>query len=296
MISLEAFDDARTEVRTATATVSYVDIGSGPTALFVHGVGTNAALWRNVIAEVAAERRCVAFDLPLHGRSPADDEQDFRLNALAGLIGEVCASLDLKTVDLVAHDTGGALAQIFAANHPEQLRTLTLSNCDTHDNVPPEDFKPTVELARAGGIAPNAPELLADLAAARDLLFAMGYEDPDHLSLDTVRSYLEPVLGTPQAARQFERLLSALEPTDLLAAEPQLARLTVPTLVVWGTGDTLFDVRWAYWLRDTIPGVTEVVELADAKLFFPDERASELTVHLLRHWRAAELAEAATIR
>jgi pimeloyl-ACP methyl ester carboxylesterase len=296
MISLAAFDDARTELQTTSASVSCVDIGAGPTALFVHGVGTNAALWRNVIAEVSAERRCVAFDLPLHGRSPARNEQDFGLNALAGLIGEVCAALDVDTVDLVAHDTGGALAQIFAANHPERLRTLTLTNCDTHDNVPPEEFKPTVELARAGGIAPNAPELLADLAAARELLFAMGYEDPEHLSLDTVRSYLEPVLGTPHAARQFERLLSALEPTDLLAVEPSLARLTVPTLVVWGTGDTLFDVRWAYWLRDTIPGVTEVIELAGAKLFFPDEHASELAAHLLRHWRAAQLAHAVTNR
>src|SRR6478736_2370734 len=146
MLSLDAFDDARNEIRTETATLSYVDIGSGPAAMFDHGVGTNAALWRNVIAEVSSERRCVAFDLPLHGHSPAPDEQDFRLNALAGLIGEVCAALGLDTVDLVAHDTGGALAQIFAANHPERLRTLTLTNCDTHDNVPPEEFKPTVEL------------------------------------------------------------------------------------------------------------------------------------------------------
>jgi pimeloyl-ACP methyl ester carboxylesterase len=228
----------------------------------------------------------VAFDLPLHGHSPARDDQDFRLHALAQLIEELCVALDLAEVDLVAHDTGGGLAQIFAARHPNRIRTLTLTNCDTHDNVPPEAFEPTVELARKGELAPNAPVLLADLAVARAAVFASGYEDPESLELDVVRSFLEPVLGTPRAARQFERLLSALEPTDLLAAEPALAKLIAPTLVVWAAADTFFDLRWAYWLRDTIPGVTEVVELEGAKLFFPDERAAELAAHLLQHRQA----------
>ena len=288
MHSDDAFDATRTRIQTPSATLSYVDIGSGPTAVFVHGVGTNAHLWRDLIFEVSAVRRCVAFDLPLHGGSPARHDQDFRLGALAELIEELCDALDLTEVDLVAHDTGGALAQIFTAHHPERLRTLTLTNCDTHDNVPPEAFKPTVEMARAGEIAPAASALFADLRAARDVLFAVGYEDPEHLSLDTVRSFIEPVLGTPDAAQQFERMLSALEPSDLLGAEPALSQLTVPTLVVWGNGDEFFDVRWAYWLSDTIPGVTEVVELAGAKLFFVDERAAELAPHLLRHWQAAD--------
>jgi pimeloyl-ACP methyl ester carboxylesterase len=212
------------------------------------------------------------------------------LGALAELLEEFCDALALTEIDLIAHDTGGALAQIFAARHPERLRTLTLTNCDTHDNVPPEAFKPTVDAARAGALAPAAPALLADLRAARDVLFAVGYEDVEHLSLNTVRSFIEPVLGTPEAARQFERMLSALEPTDLLAAEPALAQLTVPTLVVWGTGDPFFEVQSAYWLRDTIPGVTQVIELSGARLFFPDERAPELAGHLLEHWRASEPA------
>ena len=51
-----------------------------------------------------------------------------------------------------------------------------------------------------------------------------------------------------------------------------------------GTGDVFFKPKWAYWLRDTIPGVTEVVEIEGARLFLPDERADELVFHLSRHW------------
>jgi pimeloyl-ACP methyl ester carboxylesterase len=72
---------------------------------------------------------------------------------------------------------------------------------------------------------------------------------------------------------------------DLLAVEAALAELKVPTLIVWGTGDRFFHPKWAYWLRDTIPGATEVVELEGARLFFPDERAGELTACLRRHWQ-----------
>ena len=64
----------------------------------------------------------------------------------------------------------------------------------------------------------------------------------------------------------------------------RLARLQVPTLIVWGTGDRAFRLKWAYWLRDTIPGATDVVEVDGARLFFPDERAAELTAALRRHW------------
>ena len=60
--------------------------------------------------------------------------------------------------------------------------------------------------------------------------------------------------------------------------------------MVWGTGDVFFEVKWAYWLRDTIPGVSGVVEIDGGRLFFPDERAEELVPYLRRHWSAHGIA------
>jgi pimeloyl-ACP methyl ester carboxylesterase len=235
-------------------------------------------------------RRCIAVDLPLHGQSPARADQDLSLGGLAGILAEFCAALNLTELDLVANDTGGAVAQIFAARHPDRLHTFTLTNCDTHDNVPPEAFLPTVELARAGQLAATAPDLLADLAVARRAVFATGYEDPSQPSLELVDAFLRPILGTPERARQFEHMLAIIGPDDLLAVEPALQALDVPTLIVWGTADPFFELKWAYWLRDTIAGATEVVEIDGARLFFPDERAADLVPHLERHWAAATAA------
>jgi pimeloyl-ACP methyl ester carboxylesterase len=283
-MELQEFDAHRHAVQTRSGEVSYADVGTGPVALFVHGLATSAYLWRNVIEPLAAQRRCIAIDLPAHGQSPVTTEQDVSIAALAQLIADFCDALGLDRVDLVANDTGGAVAQVFAARNPQRLATLTLTNCDTSDNLPPEAFKPTVELAEAGALAPSAVSLLDNIDAARDLVFGPGYEHPELLAPETVRAYLEPCFGTLDRARQFERMIVALNADDLRAVEPQLKTLTVPTLLVWGTGDSFFDVSWAHWLRDTIPGVTRLVTLDGARLFFPDERPAELARELGRHW------------
>lgn len=285
-MELAEFNAHRASVQTGSGRISYVDIGAGPVALFVHGVGTGAAFWRNVMEAVRDRRRCIALDLPLHGDTPAAPDQDFSLGALAGVVAEFCEALDLTAVDLVANDTGGAIAQIFAARGPGRLRTFTLTNCDTHDNIPPEEFKPVVELAAAGAIAEGAAELVGDVEQMRTTGIGVGYEHPERLGDEILLAFTEPVMGTPERARAFERILTSLKPDDLLAAEPALRELRVPTLVVWGTGDRFFELKWAYWLRDTIPGVTEVIEIPGAKLFFPDERAADLVPHLRRHWDA----------
>jgi pimeloyl-ACP methyl ester carboxylesterase len=286
-------ETARALVQTPSGDVGYLDIGpnagtAGRAALFVHGVATNAHLWGRAIEQLAPDYRCVAIDLPLHGRSPARPDQDLTISGLADLVAEFCAALDLTSIDLVANDTGGAIAQVFAARNPERLHTFTLTNCECHDNVPPPAFAPTVELAKAGALAPSAPALLADIAVARDTVFAMGYEGPAYLSDEDTRGFLEPVIGTEQRARQFEQMLAQLEPSALLAAEPALSQLDVPTQVLWGNADAFFETKWAYYLRDLIAGAEEVVEIEGARLFWPDERGPELAAHLRRHWDAVD--------
>ncbi|NRQ36341.1 alpha/beta hydrolase [Nonomuraea sp. NN258] len=263
--------------------ISYVDEGRGPVALFVHGAATSSYLWRNVIAELRGERRCVAIDLPAHGGSAPRD--DMSLTALAEVVEEVCAGLGLDRVDLVANDTGGAIAQLFAVRHPERLRTLTLTNCEVHTNAPPEAFKPVVEQAARGELAPLLAAMLDDPQSLAAVAFGPFYQRIDD-PVALVDNYLRPVLTKPGGGQAFERMLAGIDAKDLVAIEPLLTVLPVPALVVWGTDDGFFDLSWARWLRDTLPGVREIVEIDGGRLFFPDERAGELVPHLRRFWAA----------
>jgi pimeloyl-ACP methyl ester carboxylesterase len=283
----EHLDQHRSEVLTRSGPASYLDTGGpGRAALFVHGLGTSSYLWRHVISQLGGDRRCVAVDLPLHGRTPAAAGQDFSLPGLARFLAGCCEALELGEVDLVANDTGGAVAQVFAANYPERLHTLTLTNCETQDNFPPKALLPAVLAARLGLITRLGPWLARDPNRARKHFFGGGYQDVTSLPDDIVRAWLDPLLGTRESAREFQRLFLSLHARDLRAAGPALARLQVPTLLVWGTADIFFRPKWAYWLRETIPGATEVTEIDGGRLFFPDERAAELTAALRRHWGA----------
>ena len=282
--AMERLDKYRSQVDTPSGPASYIDTGGpGRPVLFVHGVGSSSYLWRNVIGQLDGQRRCVAFDLPLHGGTPAAPDQDFSLPRLARFLADCCEALGLTDIDLVANDTGGAISQVFAVGRPERLHTLTLTNCEAHNNVPPKALLPMVLLARMGLLARITPRMVRDVPRARKRAFGAVYQDVANLPEDIARVWLAP-MATAESARQGERLLTSLHARDLLAIEPGLARLQVPTLIVWGTGDRAFRLKWAYWLRDTIPGATDVVEIDGARLFFPDERAAELTAALRRHW------------
>jgi len=284
--TMELLDEHRSEVTTRSGPVSYIDTGgTDRPVLFVHGIGTSSYLWRHVIEELAGERRCVAFDLPMHGGTPAAAGQDLSLPGLARFLADCVDALELTDIDLVGNDTGGAISQAFAAGHTERLHSLTLTNCEAHNNMPPKALLPSVWLAHTGLLARTAPWLVRNVKRGRRMVYGSGYQDVTKLPEDIARVWLKP-LATVDSARQNQRFLTELRARDLLAIEPALSSLRVPTLIVWGTGDIFFRRKWAYWLRDTIPGATEVVEIDGARLFFPDERATELTAALRSHWAA----------
>jgi pimeloyl-ACP methyl ester carboxylesterase len=265
----------------STPSIAYTEFGSGPAALFVHGLGTNGVLWRDVIEELADTTRCVAIDLPAHGGTPG--REDVSAGALAEVITELCDGLSLGQVDLVANDTGGAISQIFAARHPDRLRSLVFTNCDTDGNFPPANFAPMVEMARQGQLAPMAEDLFKNPGAWGEGPLAEGYEHPAAVPHEVWRAYFT-IAETPEKARAFERVVAAIDPADLAAAVPALRTLTVPTLLVWGTDEPMFGLKWAYELRDTIPGAKEVIEVEGGKLFFPAERPGDLVPHLASFW------------
>lgn len=276
-------------VDTRFGRIGFAELGDGPVALLVHGVFLNGALWRHVMEEVADIRRCIAVDLLAHGASTASDREDLSFDAQADMLLALVDALGVRQVDLVGNDSGGAIAQIFAVRYPERVRSLTLTNCDVHDNWPPPAFATVMALVRANVFAAVARELLDRPELARsDFGLGAGYEYPARLGEDVLRAYLSPVLASERAARALQRFIAAWDNAQTTRIRGALQRLRVPTLIAWGTDDVFFPLRWAYWLYRTIPGARRVVELQGARLFFPEERAAEFANELREHWRFTE--------
>src|SRR5215470_5579011 len=144
---------AQQRIETPSGRIAYREQGTGPVALFVHGVLLNSYLWRNQLADLSDIRRCIAVDLLAHGDTEIAADQDVSVTANAKMLKEFLDALHIDQVDLVGNDSGGGISQIFAALYPERVRSLTLTDCDTHDNWPPEAFKPFLAMAAGAACA-----------------------------------------------------------------------------------------------------------------------------------------------
>jgi pimeloyl-ACP methyl ester carboxylesterase len=284
---ISATSTAKHHVVTPSGTIAYREAGQGPTAIFVHGVLVNSHIWRHQLAVFSVERRCIAIDLLAHGDTTVRPDQDLSSAAQAVMLAQFIDALGLDAVDLVGNDGGGAICQMYAVAHPGRVRSLTLTNCDAHDNWPPQAFEGFVRMCAAGGLQGALQAMVADKAVYRSP-GALGpcYEDPSTVTDETIDIYLQPHLKSAARLAELERFVAAFDHGQTVAIEEALRTLAVPTLVVWGDDDVYFDRRWGRWLKDTIPGARRLVELKGARLFFIEERPHEFNEQLRLFWQA----------
>src|ERR1700733_11632374 len=275
-------------VQTASGRISYVEQGSGPVALFVHGVLLNGYLWRHQLGELSDIRRVIAVDLLAHGDTEITADQDVSVTANAKMLSEFLEALGIDKVDIVGNDSGGGISQIFSALYPEKVRSLTLTNCDTHDNWPPEAFKPFVAMVAAGGLRGTLEAMLSNKDVYRSPgALGPAYEHPEKVTDETIETYMRPFVASEQRPRDLERFVLAFDNKHTVSIEPKLKTLKAPTLIVWGTDDVYFDVKWSHWLSETIPGTVRRVELEGARIFFPEERPQDFNRELRSFWQQA---------
>jgi pimeloyl-ACP methyl ester carboxylesterase len=272
----------RHSVQTASGRISYVEQGAGPAALFVHGVLLNGHLWRHQLTHMSDIRRCIAVDLLAHGDTEIAPDQDVSVTANSKMLAEFLHALKIDQVDVIGNDSGGGIAQIFCALYPARVRSLTLTDCDTHDNWPPEAFK--VDMVKAGGLRDTLNAMLADKTIFRSPgALGPAYERPEAVTDEDIETYLRPLVRTEQRTRDLQRFVVAFDNKHTRVIEPQLRELRASTLIVWGTDDVYFPLKWAHWLAKTIPGAKPPVELERARIFFPEERAAEFNRLLRDH-------------
>jgi haloalkane dehalogenase len=217
------FHASRQVVVTRFGRIAYVERGTGAMALFVHGLPLNGFHWRGAMARLAADRRCVAPDLLGLGYTETGPDQDLAPATQAEMIAAFLDALSIDAADIVANDSGGAVAQLVAARYPARVRTLLLTNCDVHTNSPPKSLADAMEAARRGTLADLLARHLSDKAFARssEALFAVCYANPTNLTDDAIDFYLTPLVGSAARRSQLHGYMLAFEPNPLPAIEPR---------------------------------------------------------------------------
>ena len=204
--------------------------GDGPPMVLLHSSGEFAALWMRVIPDLVTTHRVVAPDLPGHGASRMADGQpnlDRMVAWLGALIEHTCPSPPA----LVGHGLGGAIAARFAIAHPDRLSRLVLV-----DALGLDRFEPAPSFGLALHRFMEQPS-----EHTRDGLFRQCFVDPDGLRQQLGQRW-EPLaayaLDRARTPGQQAALGSLMPQLGLPAIPPaDLARIVVPTTVIWGRHD-----------------------------------------------------------
>ncbi|MEU5576383.1 3-oxoadipate enol-lactonase [Streptomyces huasconensis] len=236
--------------------------GSAPALLLGPSLGTSTALWDAVAPELATVHRVVRWDLPGHGRSPA--ELIGPGATVADLAALVLALADTLGIDRFAYagvSLGGAVGLHLAAHHPERVTSLAAVCTSLHFGGE-EPWRERAATVRREGLA-----ALAESAPRR--WFTPGFTVPalvaDHAAAD------------PGA---YAACCDALAAYDL---RDGVASVAAPTLVLAGREDPATPPAHAREIADAVPGAS-LVELAGASHLAPAERPTAVSAALRAHF------------
>ena len=227
---LTAIPVTERQLRLAGISTAVLEGGDGPPVVLLHSSGEFAALWMRVIPDLVTTHRVVAPDLPGHGASEMADGQpnlDRVVAWLGALIEHTCPS----PPTLVGHGLGGAIAARFAIAHPDRLSRLVLV-----DALGLDRFEPAPSFGLALHRFMEQPS-----EHTRDGLFRQCFVDPDGLRQQLGQRW-EPLaayaLDRARTPGQQAALGSLMPQLGLPAIPPaDLARIVVPTTVIWGRHD-----------------------------------------------------------
>ena len=249
----------------------YLDEGTGPAVLLLHGEPTWSYLYRKVIPELSPTARAIAPDYLGFGRSdkPLAREAytyDFHVRSIARLVEE----LDLRDATVVVQDWGGPIGLRVAVENPERVARLVIMNTGLGGGRPPSEewLRFRAWIRRLG--TDLIPGRLVQISAVQPI------------ADDVVEAYSAPwpVPESKQAILAFPELVPVSpDHPDLsahLAVRERLARWDRPALVLFSDSDPIFSPQHAEGIAAHIPGAGEAEIVAGAGHFLQEDRGEEV--------------------
>lgn len=215
---------AEKEVRIYGQKIRYVEAGSGPTVILLHGLGGNSSNWILNINALAAKYHVIAPDQVGFGQS---DKPliNYRVGTYVDFLDRLYSELKIERATLVGNSMGGWIAALYTIAHPERVERLVL--VDAAGFAPPKDF----DVKELAGLNPSTREGMRALAAR--VIYNRQLYDSD--------AAVDLMLAQRMAAGDGYTIQSLIESIarreDML--DGRLSAIRKPTLLIWGRQDGL---------------------------------------------------------
>jgi haloalkane dehalogenase len=262
------------------AQVHYIDEGTGPVFLGLHGNPTWSFLYRHIVQGLRTQFRCVALDYPGFGLSSAPAGYRYTVGEHARVVEGFVEQLGLRDITLMVQDWGGPIGFWVATRHPDWFRAFVIGNTwawPMRGDRSTEWFSKTLGSQRVGGVLVRQADIFVNL-------FMKGGMRRKKLSIDEQFMYRRPH-PTPESREPVHVM-----PREILAAEDLLSEVEQglqrvadkPALIVWGPKDVGFRKRHRDRWEQTFPNHRTEILLGAAH--YIQEDAPDEIVATIKDW------------
>jgi len=224
--------------------IKYVEAGSGPVVVLLHGLGGNSTNWAFNIDALAQKFRVVVPDQVGFGQS---DKPliNYRVGTYVDFLDKFLAELKVERASLVGNSMGGWVAAAYAVKYPAKVERLVL--VDAAGFAPPKEF----DLNALSGLNPSTRDEMKRLAG-------MVFYNPLFKSDAAVDVLLAQRLSAGDGYT-IQRLVESIYKSDDML-DGKLRAIKQPVLLVWGREDGLTSLaREGERFKREIPGAQLVV-------------------------------------
>jgi pimeloyl-ACP methyl ester carboxylesterase len=222
----------------AGVSTALLESGDGPPVVLLHGQGGWSGMWLPVMGDLMASHRVIAADLPGLGGSEVPDGPPDAARVLTWL-GELIEHTCPAPPALVGASLGASIAARFALAHPDRLSRLVLVDAGSLGRFRPA---PGVLLALVRFLA--RPSERTQQGFLRQVAV-----DPARVKAlmgerwEASQAYMLDLARTPSVRAANRRMLRELGTRTI--SPDELARLSVPTTLIWGRHDRVMRLRIA---------------------------------------------------
>ncbi|MBE9093563.1 alpha/beta fold hydrolase [Tychonema sp. LEGE 07203] len=231
-----------TFVNSSSQTAAYLDIGSGPPLLLLHGFFGEKTCWLPLIEILQSQFRCISLDMLGFGESSKPQIQ-YGVAVEVAFVRQVIEQLNIEPCSIIGHSFGGWVASAYALKYPNSVSSLILaapagirddSFCGQYDALRPLLWQtPVVDWA---------------LQLAKPFARLAGKSD----QLQEISGWRRELMSQP-VARSF--LMSRMRPEDAVdTVEKEIHKLQIPTLVIAAGSDETIPLWHCQTYANEIPG------------------------------------------
>jgi pimeloyl-ACP methyl ester carboxylesterase len=255
--------------------IAYRQVGQGEPLLLVHGYPLHGMTFRHLIPILARHFTCIVPDLPGLGATEWTGQTDFSFAGQARTLKEFVDRLGLTAYAILAHDTGGTIARRLTTTDLARVRKLVLIGTEIPGHRPPwiELFQKAANPRRTATF-----KILMRRRWFRHSSAAFGGCFHDRSLIDGAfhQLFIEPLLRSDERIRGQIHYLRGIDWQMVGGMRAEHAKITIPTLLIWGAQDPVFPVAAARAMAKQLPNCRGLAIIPEAKLFVHEERPEDV--------------------